>query len=147
MTIARLGRFRWWATATMAAALSICAWSSPATGRGRGGGGGGAGGAGGGAGGGAPGAGRGSGRTEMPGTRGRVLGGISVGWLTTDQAASGHERTPSVPPTGLADGFGREDWPYHRHACGFTPVGHGSPARTYDSAGPHPWPPSSGSDR
>ena len=33
----------------MMAALSICAWSSPATGRGRGGGGGGAGGAGGGA--------------------------------------------------------------------------------------------------
>src|SRR2546429_7053661 len=60
---------------------------------------------------------------------GAYLGGISVGWLTTDQAASGHERTPSVPPTGLADGFGREDWPYHRHACGFTPVGHGSPAR------------------
>src|SRR2546429_636487 len=162
----------------MAAALSICAWSSPATGRGRGGGGGGAGGAGGGGAGGgvggrsgfgrggsrargapgqrapartqparagvwgtgdrwlgggraagryrrwrptpprsgrprvrrhvggggqhvghgsygvdggsrgwSPGSGRVSGRTEMPGTRGRVLGGISVGWLTTDQAA------------------------------------------------------------
>src|SRR2546429_3823107 len=77
---------------------------------------------------------------------GAYRGGISVGWLTTDQAASGHERTPSVPPTGLADGFGREDWPYHRHACGFTPVGHGSPARTYDSAGPDRGPPSTVAD-
>src|SRR2546429_2358610 len=77
---------------------------------------------------------------------GAYLGGISVGWLTTDQAASGHERTPSVPPTGLADGFGREDWPYHRHACGFTPVGHGSPARTYDSAGPYRCHPSTVTD-
>src|SRR5258708_36322042 len=45
---------------------------------------------------------------------------------------AGNVRSPS-PPTGLADGFGLEESPYHERPRGFTPTKPGSPARVLPS--------------